>query len=332
MAILQDPNQQNQGASANQPISGTSAPASGGGPSAGATGPNQAPVSPVQQNIAPQQNQGYTDVSAYLNANPQGGQQIAGQIASNLGNQYNTTKGAIDTSASNLANQVSSGYTPTNQDLISQVAANPTAATPEQTTAFQGQLNDVYGGPNSWADYGNLQGQVGQAQQEAGLVNQRGGQNVLAQQIEGPSTSQGINQLDTLLLQGSPEAQGTIRAAADPFSTLTNYLNTQNTGANQAITAGQQGAQNASQAALNAFTGPQGTLTGLNTQIGNELGTAQTGYNQAVANQAALKAGINGTGLSPTQLQELGITSDQYGALNAARQRASTSQYMTAPN
>ena len=153
-----------------------------------------------------------------------------------------------------------------------------------------------------------------------------------AQELEGPQASQGVNQLDSMLLGGSPTAMGSIKAASDPYATLTDYLNSQNTGVNNAIGQGQSEAAGASQAALGAFTGANGTLTNLNNQIGNELSTAQTGYDTSTGANSSLKSGINGGTLTPDQVKSLGMTPEQYAALNAAQTRANTSQYMTGNN
>lgn len=293
MATIQDINQtenQNQGNVGTQPVSGTSAPSGATGTSQGGQGAAGAASSPVQQNINPQQGPGFTDVSAYLNANPQGGQQIANQAATNLTNQYNTTKAGIDTSSQNFQNASNQGYVPANTDLISQVSSNPVAAAsnPANITAFQGQLNDQYSGPTSWADLGTQQGKVAQAQQSANLINTPGGENVLTQQVENQlnpgQASGGVNALDTLLLGGSPGAYNTISNAAKPFSTLPDYLNSLNT-QNQALVGQNQAnasqAQQAAQGALN--TG----VTNLNQAITQGAQTAEQqrqAYNQQVNN------------------------------------------------
>src|ERR1700719_4286070 len=129
MATVQENNQQEtaNGNPISQPvIGGTSAGSGQNG--AGAAHSNAMPVSPVQQNAAPQNQQGYTDVSAYLNANPTGGTQIGQGIASNLTQGYNTTKAGIDTSANTANQSIQAGYTPENTQLIQQVAANPASS------------------------------------------------------------------------------------------------------------------------------------------------------------------------------------------------------------
>jgi hypothetical protein len=342
----QQPGQGNQPA----PTSGTSAP-SGSGTGVG-VGANT--VSNVQQNAAPQNGQGYTDVASYLNANQQGGAQLGNQVASNLTNQYNTTKSGIDTSA-NAANQsVSQGYIPENTQLIQQVSSNPTAAAgnADQLSAFQGQLNDTYGGPTSWADYGTQQGNVNQAIQNASLVNTPGGNNALIQQVENQNqpghTSQGINSLDTLLYQGNPGGVQAAKAAAQPYQTLNDYINAANTGIGTNIANATNAANQTSQDALNAFTGSNGTLTNLNNTINT---TAANDLSQAQAQQAQLKTDLGGLysngniantalgiqnynvgQLSPQDLASLGMTQDQATQLQQALQNAGTSQYKTGHN
>lgn len=250
--------------------------------------------------------------------------------------------------------------------MINQVAANPMGAVADQNqlSAFQGQLNDVYGGPSNWADLGTQQGKAAEAQQYGGLTKTPGGTNVLTQQVEQQlnpgQTSQGINQLDTMLLGGNPNAMQTVQSAADPYSTLNDYINQQNTNITGAIGQGQTAAAQASQDALNAFTGANGTYTNLNNVVNQQSADALA---QAQAQQAALKADIGNlyggqtmdTGtreligyggadfgawgnnpqynvgqLSPETLASMGITQDQWNALQSAIQTAgtpATSQY-----
>jgi len=359
MATIADDNEQNQiGQGPAQPkaTAGTSAPTGSGT----GVGVGTAPAAQVQQNQAPQNNNGYTDVASYLNANQQGGTQLGQSVANNLTTGYNTTKSGIDTSVNNANSQINSGYIPENTQLIQQVAANPTAAAADsgQLSAFQGQLNDTYGGPTSWADYGTQQGNVNQATQNANLLNTPGGNNVLIQQVENQTnpgqTSQGVNALDTMLFQGNPNAVATAQTAAQPYSGLNDYLNTANTGITGNIGTAQTNAAQTAQDALNAFTGSNGTLTNLNNTINQ---TTASDLAAAQAQEAAIKADlgnlyggqalnttpgtITGYGgaqspwynttnytvgnLSPQDLQALGMTQDQWNALQSGLQTAGTS-------
>jgi hypothetical protein len=308
----------------------------------------------VQQNAAPQNGSGYTDVSTYLNANQQGGAQLGNQVAQNLNTGYNQVQSDIGNSVNTAQSAINSGYTPENTQLIQQVASNPTGAVndPNQLSGFTGQLNDQYTGPTSWADQGTLAGEVQTAQQNANISNP-GTANVLTQQVEQQlnpgQTSQGINSLDTLLLTGNPNAVNTVQQAAAPYAGLTDYLNQQGTNVGNAITGAQSNAAQASQDALNAFTGNNGTLTNLNNTINtttqNQLTTDQQQQQQLATDLTNLEQ-QNGSiydasqglknytvgSLSPQDIATLGITQDQASQLQAALQQAGTSQYETGHN
>jgi hypothetical protein len=350
MATVNEMDEQKNGQQGPQPISGTGGASASG---RGTAGQAAAPVSQVQTNPG---QQSYTDVGSYLDANQQGSAQLGGKVASNLTNQYNTTKQGIDTSSQNFQGAVNQGYVPENTDLINQVAANPTsaAANADQTKAYQAQLNDAYTGPASWGDFGTLQGQVNQANQQANLVNAPGGRNVLAQQVESPTASAGVNNFDALLL-GAPGAASQLQTAAAPYASLNDYLNSQNTANTGLIGNAQTSAQNASQHALDAFTGANGTLTNLNNTINQNASKALT---DAQAQQAALKAdlakiygdqalqtgagaasgyqgahynvanynnyNVNQGALTPQDLQALGINQDQWNQLAGGLQQAGT--------
>ena len=306
MATIQDQNQDPNAPQnpVNQPTTGGTSAAAGtaqGGQTSPGAATNQQPVSPVQQNQNPQNGAGYTDVTSYLNANQQGGQQLGTQVAANLTTGYNNVQNDINNSANTAIGSINSGYIPENTQLIQQVAANPTAAVadPNQLSGYEAQLNDTYTGPTTWADttdangntiggYGTLQGEVATAQQNADLQNP-GTANVLTQQVEQQlnpgQTSQGINALDTLLLTGNPNAVNTVNAAAAPYANLTDYLNNQNTTIGTDVTNAQAAAAQTAQDAFNAVGGPNGTVNTLNNTINS---TASSDLTAAQAEQQAL--------------------------------------------
>ncbi len=346
-------NQQPAGA----PVATGGAGGAGGtsGQGAGVAGA-AAPSSPVAQNQAPQNNNGYTDVASYLDANKAGSADLGNKVASNLNNAYTSTKSGIDSSAQAVQALADQGYTHENSSLISQAASNPTgaASNPGTVSDVQAQLNDTYTGPTGWEDYGTQQGNVATAQQEGALNTTPGGMNVLAGQVEGGAASQGVNQLDTMLL-GDPNAAATVKAAADPFATLTNYLDSANTATTGAITGAQNNAATAQADAQNAFLGPTGAYTNLSGTITGETSDAvakaqaqQAALNadianlyggQAVDNTATTLGGYGGTTnpwvnttnytvgqLSPQDLASLGITQGQWNALQSSMQQAGTTR------
>ena len=336
MATLQNQDQNNPQNPTNQPMTG------GAGGAGAATGTGAAGTSQVQQNTAPQSGSGYVDVSSYLNANQQGGQDLGQKVASNLTNTYNTTMGDINTSAQGATKAANTGYVPENTQLIQQVAANPTAAVsnPDLVSGFQGQLNNTYTGPSNWADYGTLQGKVSQAQQTGNLINTPGGANVLTQQVEQQlnpgQTGQGINALDTLLLMGNPNAVQSVQTAATPFQGLGTYLDTQNTGVTNAIDTGRTNAAQSAQDALSAFTGGNGTLTNLNTTLntaGNTaLTNAQSQYAQVQQDFSNAAASGDWSKVSPTTIQALGLTPEQWKGLSDAQKWVATSEWVGSSN
>ncbi len=323
MATVQNQNEEDIKAGGGTAVGGTAGAAETGNPSAGVAGT----TSPVKQNAAAQNQSGYTDVGSYLNANQAGTQKMGQDVASNLTNKYTNTKQGVTQSANDLINQVNQGYTPENQAIVQQAAANPNAVADNSglLSQFQGQLNDTYGGPTNWADYGTQQGNVAQAQQYGSLANTPGGLNVYAQELEGPTASQGVNQLDALLLGGNEGAANTIKGAAAQYGDLGSYLDQQRQAATGAIGAGQTAAQNASQGALNAFTGANGTLTNLNANINNT--TAQR-LTEAQQQQAKLASDVKNKGLDAQDMQSLGISPDQWTALKASLDKANSKQYV----
>lgn len=363
IAQQQDDENENNKNGSTVSVAGTGGASSSGGTGQGGAA---APISPVQQNTAPQNNNGYTDVASYLNANQGGSQQLGQQVSQNLSNKYDTTKQGVTDSANSFNQSVNSGYVPENTDLINQVAANPTAAAadPTQLSAFSGQLNDTYTGPTSWADQGTQQGNVDTANEYASLANTPGGLNIYTGEVEGANggpQSQGINQLDTLLLGGNEGAIGQVQTAANKYSDLNDYINQMNTTGLNNVTNAQNSATQTSNDALNAFTGANGTLTNLNNTVNANANTALSSaqaqqaalqadlgkiYSQPVDNSSTTIGGYNGSqtpwynstnyavnnSLSPQDLQELGISSDQWNALQTALQSAGTSQYMTGHN
>lgn len=339
MATIQQEEETNPNTQGQQPTTGGSGGAGGsGGQGQGGGASVAAPVSNVQQNAAPQQNQGYTDVGSYLDANQAGSAQLGNQISSNLTNTYNQTKGGIEQSANDLINNVNQGYTKGNDQLIQQVAANPNqaASDPNQVAAFQAQLNNQYTGPTSWGDYGTQQGKVAQAQQQGNLVNTPGGLNVLTQQLESPSASQGVNQLDTLLLGGSPGALGQVKAASDPFNTLNTYLDSQNQAGNAAINKGQTEAASTSANALNAFTGANGTLTNLNSTINQSTAKAQDRAKTIQAEAKGLLANPQGATIAegdmPDVLKSLNMTPAQLLSLQEQANKAEYGHFVSGTN
>lgn len=261
----------------------------------------------------------------YLSANAPQIQGQANKIAGNLTNQYGQVSGDVSNAANQFGQQVASGYTAPNQDLVNQATANPSGfvANPSNVSGFQAQLNDTYTGPQNFestAPYANVQNEVQNAVTNAGLWNTLGGV-ASAVQASNPTNAQGINTLDSSLLQMSPSAIGTVQQAAQPFQNLPTYLQQAVTNGDMSVQQAQQAATGAAQNANTALTGAVSNLnTGITNQNNTAYNTANTDY-QNLLNQ--LTAGTPNADLvtqANSLLQTPGHSNDAAtAALNALK-------------
>lgn len=186
----------------------------------------------------------------YLSANaPQITQQAAG-IAGNLNNQFGQIQGDINQGVSQFGQQVQQGYTAANPDVVNQATKDPTkfVQDPNNVAAFQAQYNNQYKGPQNFESttpYSNVQNEVNNAVKGAQALGTQGGlENYFAGQGRNPT--QASNTLDSLLIQGNPEAQQQVTTAANQFNGLGDQLTQGTTSANAQAQAAQKAAQDAS--------------------------------------------------------------------------------------
>lgn len=264
----------------NQPPTTGSAVGSG----AGDKTPNQ-----PSSSVAPAP---FTNLGSYLAVNAPQIQGMAEKVAGQLGQTYNTAKGAVDTGAQGVQSAINAGYAAPNQELVNQAATNPTefAANPENVTAFQAQYNDKYAGPTSFEvtpDYATAQGAVQSAVDEAANVGNYGGlQSYLTRNLE-TNPTQAISALDTALLNQSPEAIQTVNTAAQRMPDLNTYFANQIGQQNQAIAAAQKAADESRAYTQNKFVGEGGILPTFNADLEKRLADAKAaGYSE---NEAAAK-------------------------------------------
>lgn len=325
---------QNQQQNTNQPATSSGAggvTATGAGNVTGlATGTN-APAQPFQ------------NIASYLAANANGGTQLANTVAGNVTGAINQAQGDIGTASNAFNTSVNAGYTPENSSVISGVASNPTAVVaqgPQSVSDFLANYNDSYNGPTDFTTspgYANLQSEVAAANQDAANTQTQPGVQTLLQQTEGPTATQGINNLDSLLLNLNPNSLETIQGAAAPAAALTGDLSGATTTADAQATAAQQAAQQAQTDAQAAFGTASGNLsTGVNNTFNTDLTQAQdfnTNYNDIIKDlTGTMPVGTDGgiQQLTPAQQAALGINQsslDEYAEANDLLQN-----YNTAPD
>lgn len=225
----------------------------------------------------------------YLKANaPQVGQQ-AQSVAGKFNTQYGQLQQGIQNAANQFGQQVQGGYAASNPTAVNQAIANPTqfAMNPESIKAFQGQYNNQYTGPQNFVGtqgYGDIQGQVQGAQQQANLLGTQAGlQSYL--QGRGKNPTPASSTLDALLLRGNPGAQKTIQDAASQFGGLTSQLGSATGSANKSVSDAQKAAEESRAYARGQF---DPYAQGFGNQIQTNAQQAQNAlnvYNQNITNQ-----------------------------------------------
>lgn len=290
MAFVQSPlpqEQQNQqgasGVTTANPL--TQLPPQTGG-SAGTGGSGQAPGvgSPTQFGT------NASKLSDYLAANKDQIQTMGQNIAGTLTGQYNSLTGNINALGQDFGSQVGAGYSAPDKALVDRAASAPSnfVNNPNDVSAFQKQFNDTYSGPaniESYSPYAKVQGDVQSAVQNASLLGSPAGLSTYLQNNVESNATPGQNTLDSVLLQGNPEAQQAVTTAAKPFAGLTDYLSGQAAQSDKSVADAQNAASQAAQYAQNAFTGTGGVVPTMQQNLTNALNTARqqaTAYNQEI--------------------------------------------------
>ena len=321
MAYVQesnDPNAQPAGATPGAPMNQLPVTSSGAG--AGATSTNtSAGGSPQGAAAVPNSTQAppVQNLQAYLTANQPQAVQMGQNIASGLTNQAGQVTGDINADQSAVDAQVQAQNVAPNQALIDQAAANPSqfVQDPNNVAAFQAQENANYGGPatfESTPDYQTLTNEVTNAQNNAPDINTSAGvQQLVTGQETNPTL--GMENLDQLLLQGTPEAMAPIAAAEAPIAQLGTQLTGATTAEDAAIQAAIANDQAAPQLVNSAFlTGPDAVVPAWEQALQNEQAQADAAYNSANQNFSGITSDINAnnlSGLTPDQLAELNLPS-----------------------
>lgn len=197
-------------------IGGDSASTTAGSPQGTASVANSAKAPPVQ------------DLGAYLRANASQAVQMGQKIAGNLNETAQKAIGDVDTAQQNVNAGVNAQYIAPNADLVGRAASDPNAfvQNPDDVRAFQAQRDAAYTGPanfESTPDFSNANASVNSAISKAPDVTQESGIHQLVRGQEKNPTL-GMENLDALLLQGTPAALAPIQEAVPQFGTLKDYL------------------------------------------------------------------------------------------------------------
>lgn len=331
----QDPNEQqatNSGAGGTI-TSGGAQGASGGGSSA-----YQAPAA-SRGNPS-----GTPNVSQYLNANPNAGQQLASGITQNVQNQANKLNQNYQTSQDQLGNL----YNPLNTSVSQgQNTANAAFQDPQALlSAYQNQQTGQAYNANDYNNYNNLQSniagtqqynaqqsqlqgaqtaatnanqnfqsQLGSLGQTAGLAaNQLGQNQLLSQSVATPNYSSAQQALDTLFLQSkAPQLQQnlnniyntTSQNLTQPGNDYTAKLNALQGLSNQNATGTANLFQNGNWAGTPGAASATGGLNQIGLDTVNNYANLGT---QSTADQTAMQQAATNNNFSQDQLNQLGLT------------------------
>lgn len=252
-------------------------------------------------------------LSDYLKVNEPQVQEFGNEVAGNLTQGYNSALSGVDQGYNQFNQDVSKGYVPNNQDLVNRATTDPTNFVKNQgdVDAFRSLYNNSYGGPQNFEStnaYSTANQNVNKAVQNANMVGSESGlKSYLNTNMNKGGGTDGMQTLNTTLLQRSPEASKAIREAAQPYQGLTSYLSNKTNEANQAATTAREGVNQARESLQNSFTGQNGLLPTLKNNLSSRLDQTRQEKGAGVSNAIRDYQEGNAT---PEQMAMLGFNMD----------------------
>jgi len=325
MYIENPDEEQNKNQSSSSPAIG----AGGGGaasPTTTATTPatgNPSTIQPVQTN---QPNQSFATIQDYLGANKPQGETLGNQFVGTVGQGLNTAKSAIDTSAQNAQNQITSGTVKQNTDLTNEALKTPTAVTGDagKLAEFQKEYNAQYSGPSSLESsdqYENASKAANEASQTGEELKTTGGREQILQDKFGVY-GQGNKGLDQGLLQNS-SAYSNVAPLQQGFQSVQDYLKA---ASGSTADAAKQARETTEATKANTQKAFAGNLSSFQDKLNSEVSVAQQAAQTAGSkiqtdiksgNLDALSEDLQKAGVSPENLttisQYLQTLSKDYG-------------------
>lgn len=265
----------------------------------------------------------WTNLNSYLDANKDQGAAVGSQIADTVGKQGSSANDEIQGLSTGFNKAVQDNTVNEDSGAVQQALSSASgikagqALSQPDIDAFNRQANASYSGPTDFTQFDGYSKAAQDAQaakQTAQQTQSESGRDVLLQnQFKNASANgytQGENNLDQLLLEGSGGAQQ-ISQAAQPWSNLNDVLN-------QNVTSGNAAAQAA--IATTKQTGAN-TLSAFNTARNNSANSVEqalaaakagysTDYNKLVGDLNSYSSSGN-LNLSAQEAAMLGLTQDQ---------------------
>jgi hypothetical protein len=283
-------------------VPGTSAPGDGGeapvdaGPGGGTTAAGIEP---------------FTNINAYLDANREQAAELSGKLAGKLTEEEQKIRGDIGKTGEETQAQIAQNRVSADEGLVNRALEKPTDFVKNQADleAFTKMRDASYQGPRSIAENraAELSGQVREGQRRAGLVDTEEGRSELLR-LYGNNPTQGQVMLDQLLLGADPNSRQTLSAAANPFSSLDEYLDEVS---GQARTAGEAADSDATAArnlVSSRLSGEGGAIPAFQSDLQRRLAQRK---DQEVQELAAMKQGLSNFYLTPEQMTGAGLTQEE---------------------
>lgn len=279
-----------------QEIAGTS------GEGLDGSGGGQGFQSPQQSGVS-----GWTDVSAYLDANKDQAVGMANTVAGRLSGEADALEGQIKQGGDEFRSNVDKSRVDLDDDFVSGALNDPTSFVKEEPNVerFSKMRDASYSGPMDLGgtdQFGTLQAKVHEGKNRAGLVNTSGGRETLLTE-SGKNPTKGQVKLDSLLLSGSPETLGILKGGVSKFGTMEDFLNKQNAEAGSYATV----VKNTNAATSKAVKDRLAAKTGeFQSSLDTNLGSAKTRAKQiADATKSQIETG---GGLTTEEREALGLT------------------------
>jgi len=294
------------------------------GTAASGTSSNPSTATPAQT-IGPTQT--FATVQDYLGGNKAQGEQLGQNFSNKLGetatNEKNTIAGAADTTKQDItANTIN--Y---DASLVNRAATDPTKVTGDsgQLDSFLKQWNAAYKGPDSFessANYGTAANAATKANEKAEQLKTAGGQQQLLQDEYGVY-GQGNKGLDQALLQTSsyfPKVQD----QAKEFGGIQNYLSKNAADVNSLVPGAKNTTAQTKAAIQDKFLNPTtGTLAGFQSNLDRGVTAAQQDAATRAKQANAALTSATPTDISDADLQNLGVTRDEYNKIQYEKNVAS---------
>lgn len=310
-------------------------PTTGGGAAlfgSGAEAPASANGNPAPKSAS--SNSGWTNLSAYLNANKDQASNMGSQVANTIDQKAQGASDQVNDLSTGFNKQVQDNTTQYNADDVNKAITDATGLKAGQTydpndvRAFQKYAGASYGGPSDFtqgAGYGAAAQATSDAQNKlAETQSEAGRQSLLKDQFSSASKngySNGESALDQALVEGSPEAQKALGGVEQKWSGISNILNNAASAGNSAVANARATDAATAKAAADAlgaygstdangvYSGGAGALGAFSKNIYGQANDAESAYNTGLAD---IQNAAANNQYSDAQLKSLGLTAGQH--------------------